>query len=112
MPLGGGGATAFIRGYLTSMTHEYTTSLSPDEALRRAKTFFTTRVPATGAFVEDESAGHMVLRGQGGEEIVIAVSPAPGGTAVRASTLLFDQQVKRFLSTLPAPSALVRGGTA
>ena len=28
--------------------------------------------------------------------------PRPGGTRVRASTLLFDQPVDRFLSTLPA----------
>ena len=33
----------------------------------------------------------LTLRGQGGEEIAIAVAPAPGGTRVRASTLLFDQ---------------------
>ncbi len=92
------------------MTHEYTTSLPPEEVLRRAKAFFATRVPATGAFLETESARHLVLRGQGGEEIVIAVAPAPGGgTAVRSSTLLFDQQVKRFFSTLPAPSVLVGG---
>jgi hypothetical protein len=31
------------------------------------------------------------------------VAPAPGGTKVRASTLLFDQPVDRFLSTLPPP---------
>jgi hypothetical protein len=29
------------------------------------------------------------------------VSQASGGTRVRASTLLFDQVVDRFLSTLP-----------
>lgn len=84
------------------MTHEYTTSVSPAEVLDRAKAFFRTRVPATGAFVEKESPAHVVLRGQGGEEIVFAVRSGDGGTLVRGSTLLFDQQVKRFLSTLPA----------
>ena len=44
-----------------------------------------------------------MLRGQGGEEIAIAVSPVPGGTKVRGSTLLFDQALDRFLSTLPTP---------
>ncbi len=95
------------------MMHEYTTSLPAEDVLRRAKAFFATRVPATGAFIEKESPRHIVLRGQGGEEIVIAVSPAAGGgTAVRGSTLLFDQQVKRFFSTLPLPSALMGGAAA
>jgi hypothetical protein len=83
------------------MIHETTTSLAPEEVLRRAKDFFAARVPATGCFVERESPRHLVLRGQGGEEIVIAVFPAEAGTAVRGSTLLFDQQVGRFFSTLP-----------
>jgi hypothetical protein len=82
------------------MTYETTTSLPPAEVLRRAKEFFANRVPATGAFVERESAGHVALRGQGGEEIVIAAAPAPGGSAVRGSTMLFDQSVRRFFSTL------------
>jgi hypothetical protein len=30
------------------------------------------------------------------------VSASPAGTRVRASTLLFDQPLDRFLSTLPA----------
>jgi hypothetical protein len=87
------------------MTYETATALAPDEVLRRAKEFFATRVPATGAFVERESASHLVLRGQGGEEIVVAVVAAPEGTRVRGSTLLFDQQLRRFYSTLPAPVA-------
>ena len=89
------------------MTYQETTSLPPDEVLRRAKEFFATRVPATGAFLERESARHVAFRGQGGEEIVLAVAPAPGGagTLVRGSTLLFDQQVRRFLSTLAEAAA-------
>lgn len=84
------------------MTHEVVTTLAPEEIVRRAKAFFATHVPATGAFVEAESARHVVLRGQGGEEIVIAVVPVAGASAVRGSTLMFDQQVKRFFTTLPA----------
>ena len=51
--------------------------------------------------MEREGPRHLVLRGQGGEEVVIAVFPGESGCAVRGSTLLFDQQVGRFLSTLP-----------
>ena len=87
------------------MIHETTTSLAPEEVLRRAREFFAERVPATGCFVERESPRHMVLRGQGGEEIVIAVFPGDAGCAVRGSTLLFDQQVGRFLATLPEAAA-------
>jgi hypothetical protein len=84
------------------MTHETNTVLDPAEVLRRAREFFLRRVPAMGAFVETESAGHIVLRGQGGEELVIAASAVAGGSAVRGSTLLFDQQLLRFFSTLEA----------
>lgn len=83
------------------MTHETVTALAPEDVVLRAKEFFLRRVPATGAFVEAESARHVVLRGQGGEEVVIAAVPAPAGSAVRGSTLFFDQQVLRFFSTLP-----------
>jgi hypothetical protein len=82
------------------MTHEMTTSLAPEEVLLRAKEFFANRVPATSAFVERESGGHVVLRGQGGEEIVIAAVRTAAGVTVRASTLLFDQALARFLGTL------------
>lgn len=83
------------------MTYDTVTPLAPDEVLRRAREFFLRRVPATGAFVEAESDRHLVLRGQGGEEVVIAAAPASAGTAVRGSSLLFGQQVARFFSTLP-----------
>lgn len=87
------------------MIHDTVTSLSAPEVLERATAFFRTRVPATGAFIETESPRHVVLRGQGGEELVIAVAATDGGTAVRGSTLMFDQQVKRFFSTLPPADA-------
>jgi hypothetical protein len=79
------------------------TSLPPAEVLARAKQFFAERVPHFAAYPEKEGATWLVLRGQGGEEIAIAAVPADGLTRVRASTLLFDQPVSRFLSTLPAP---------
>ena len=84
------------------MVFEKLTSLSPAEVLDRAEQFFGERVPTRAAFPEQRSEHHLSLRGQGGEEIAIAVRPAEGATRVRASTLLFDQQVDRFVSTLPA----------
>jgi hypothetical protein len=86
------------------MVYEVVTTLDGAEVLRRAKRFFAERVPMQAAFPEKEGPTFLTLRGQGGEEIAIAVMPAPAGTRVRASTLLFDQPVDRFLSTLPTPS--------
>jgi hypothetical protein len=84
------------------MVYEVVTALDAAEVLRRAKQFFTERVPMQAAFPEKEGPTWLTLRGQGGEEIALAVAPAPGGTRVRGSTLLFDQPLDRFLSTLPA----------
>ncbi len=83
------------------MVHEVSTSVGSDEVLGRAKRFFAERVPQYAAFPEREGAGWLLLRGQGGEEIAISASTVGAVTAVRASTLLFDQQVARFVSTLP-----------
>jgi hypothetical protein len=83
------------------MTHETETSLSGAEVLTRAKAFFADRVPASSAYPEKEGPTFLSLRGQGGEEISLAVAAAGTGTRVRASTLFFDQSVTRFLSTLP-----------
>ncbi len=86
------------------MTHEAVTTLSSAQVLACAKVFFTERVPNTAAFPEKEGPGFLTLRGQGGEEIALAVTAMPGGSRVRASTLFFDQAVERFLSTLPRPA--------
>ncbi|MCU0621392.1 MAG: hypothetical protein MUC69_07820 [Gemmatimonadales bacterium] len=83
------------------MVFERTTSLDVATVLARAKAFFAERVPHNAAFPEKEGPGWLVLRGQGGEEIAFAAVPADGGVRVRASTLLFDHAVDRFLTTLP-----------
>jgi hypothetical protein len=84
------------------MIHSTTVALQPEDVLTRAKHFFADRVPASSAFPEKEGPGFVVLRGQGGEEIVIrAVAGDGGSSTVRASTLFFDQALDRFLSTLP-----------
>ena len=83
------------------MIHETLTPLPPAEVLTRARQFFAERVPHQAAYPEREGPGFLTLRGQGGEEIALAVFPGEGATRIRASTLFFDQGVKRFLTTLP-----------
>ncbi|HEX5387236.1 MAG TPA: hypothetical protein VFW66_11080 [Gemmatimonadales bacterium] len=87
------------------MTYETMTTLLPAEVLRRAREFFAERVPLYAAYPEKEGPDYLVLRGQGGEEIAFAAIAGEAGTRVRGSTLLFDQVVDRFLSTLPAVDA-------
>jgi hypothetical protein len=41
------------------------------------------------------------MRGQGGEELVIAATPSSGHTLVTGSSYLFDAQISRFFATLP-----------
>ncbi len=84
------------------MIHTTTVGLPPGDVLERAKRFFAERVPHAAAFVEKEGPQFVVLRGQGGEEVVVRAWVDPAGkTLVRASTLFFDQALDRFLSTLP-----------
>ena len=87
---------------------EYRTSLSPAEALAEAKRFFARRNNIYSVFPEREGETFISFRGQGGEELIIGVAPADGGTLVTGSTYLFDMQLMRFLSTLP-PAAGVTG---
>jgi signal transduction histidine kinase len=84
---------------------EARTSLDATAVLAAARDFFSRQSGVYAAFVERESAGHVVLRGQGGEEIVVAAQPDDGVTSVTASTYLFDAQVARFLSSLPPAPA-------
>ena len=80
---------------------EMVTDASPDEVLAHAKTFFATRPKLYATFLDKEGPGFCSFRGQGGEEIVVAVRSAEGGgTQVTASSYLFEMQVSRFLSTL------------
>lgn len=88
------------------MIHESVTTLSAAEVIERARRFFAERVPANAAFPEKQGPTWIVLRGQGGEEISIAVASVDGVSKVRASTLLFDQAIGRFLSTLPAAATV------
>ena len=84
---------------------EYRTSLDPKNVLDAARSFFTRRNSLYAAFIEQEGPTHVTLRGQGGEELVIAASATPGGTLVTGSSYLFDAQIARFFSTLPPAQA-------
>lgn len=87
------------------MMHEMTTSLAPEAVLDRAEAFFAERVPQYGAFPEKRGPGYAVFRGQGGEEIAVAVFQEYEGVRVRASSLLHEQAIGRFFSTLPEKEA-------
>jgi len=102
---------------------EITTPLSGGEVLARAKSFFASRPSIYATFLDMEGPNHCSFRGQGSEEIVIGVTPAPDGkgTRVTGSSYLFDMQVARFFTTLPPfqleetllpPSATVEGASA
>jgi len=88
------------------MTHTTTVSLPPADVLARAQAFFAERVPNAAAYVEKSGPRFVVLRGQGGEEVVFSAWDDGGVTRVRASTLFFDQAVDRFFSTLPLAGAV------
>ena len=83
------------------MVFETTTTLSGQDVIASAKKFLAERLPQYAAYPEKEGPAYLVLRGQGGEEIALAILSSDAGVRVRASTLLFDQQVDRFLATLP-----------
>ena len=87
------------------MVHETLTSLDPQTVLAQARAFFAERVPHQAAYPEKVGPSWMTLRGQGGEEIAFSTIVEGNATRVRASTLLFDQPLGRFLSTLPPAEA-------
>ena len=71
-----------------------------------ASRFFTRRSGVYATFIEKQGPSHLVLRGQGGEELVIAARGTDAGTAVTGSTYMFDQQLARFLDALPPASPM------
>jgi hypothetical protein len=83
------------------------TTLSPADVLAAAKDFFAQRSGIYSAFPERAGPTYLTLRGLGGEEIAIGVAASGGDTTVSASSYMFDQQVARFLSSLPPASEAV-----
>lgn len=80
---------------------ERLTSLPVADVLASAARHFTRRSGVYAAFIEKQGPSHLALRGQGGEELVIAARVTDAGTVVSGSTYMFDQQVARFLDSLP-----------
>ena len=80
---------------------EARTTLAPDAVIAAAKEFFSRRNTIYAAFLERQGPTYVSFRGQGGEELIIGVAPVEGGTRVTGSTYIFDQQLARFLGTLP-----------
>lgn len=80
---------------------ETNTSLDGASVLSAATEYFATRNGIYAAFVEKVGPTYVAMRGQGGEEVIFGVAAIPGGTRVTGSSYLFDQQIARFLSTLP-----------
>lgn len=80
---------------------ERLTSLSVPDVLVSAEMFFSRLNGIYTAFVEKRGSTYIVMRGQGNEEVVVAAAVANTGTLVSASTYFFDQQVTRFLDSLP-----------
>ncbi len=80
---------------------EASTTLSPAEVISAAKRFFSRRNGIYAAFLEREGPAHVTFRGQGGEELVIAAVQVEGESRITASSYLFDQQIARFLASLP-----------
>ncbi len=78
------------------------TSLSVPQVLDAAVAFFSRSGGVYSAFLETRGPTHVVLRGQGGEEIAIGANALEGGCSVSGSSYLYDQQVARFLDSLPA----------
>lgn len=85
---------------------ERLTSLPIADVIAMAARFFTRRSGVYATFIEKQGPSHLVLRGQGGEELVIAARLTDAGTSVSGSTYMFDQQVARFLDSLPAAPAV------
>lgn len=80
---------------------EIETALSGSDVLVAARRFFSLHLNIYSAFPEKEGATFIAFRGQGGEELLIGVEDRAGATRVTGSSYLFDQQIARFLATLP-----------
>ncbi|MDB4914501.1 MAG: hypothetical protein JWM95_2145 [Gemmatimonadetes bacterium] len=89
-----------------STLQEFQTTLSSADVLARARKFFARRNSIYAAFLEQDGPAHVTFRGQGGEEIVIGAMERDGSTLVTGSSYIFDMQIARFFTTLPAIEAV------
>jgi hypothetical protein len=79
------------------------TSMPPADVIAAAKQFFARYNSIYTAFVDMEGPDFVSMRGAGNEEVIIAATPRDGATFVTGSTYYYDQQLARFLASLPAP---------
>jgi len=79
------------------------TSMPPADVIAAAKEFFARYNTVYTAFVDMEGPDFVSMRGAGNEEVIVAATPKNGATFVTGSTYYFDQQLARFLASLPAP---------
>lgn len=84
-----------------------TTSLPVSDVLDRAVRFFARGGGVYTAYVEKRGPSHVVLRGQGNEELVIGAHATAAGTMVSGASYLFDQQIALFLNSLPLAPVIV-----
>ena len=97
-----------MRHHQSSRTlQQHRTSMRVPEVLASAKAFFAHRSGIYAAFLEKQGPTWISLRGQGGEEIVVAAHDEAGSTSVTASSYMFDAQVAQFLSSLPPAASAV-----
>lgn len=88
------------------LVQEVVTDFSAAEVVRMARDYFTTRFSQYSAFVQEESASHIVLGFDTGE-VVIGTVQEDGRTKVRGSTSRVHHELSQFLATL-APAEEVR----
>ena len=91
---------------------ERITSLPIAEVIALASRYFSRRSGVYATFIEKEGPSHLVLRGLGGEELVIAARLTDAGTVVSGGTYMFDQQLARFLDALPPASTIPESDVA
>ena len=83
------------------MTREILVSLSPEEVLNAAKTFFISAESGySGTLVEEGEnfARFQTFRGN----LAVNASPEDGATRVRVSTLRYHESIAKFLLRLQA----------
>lgn len=90
----------------TRQLQERVTSLAVSSVLDEATAFFARGGGIYTAFLEKRGPSHVAMRGQGGEELVVAARAVPEGTMVSGSSYLFDQQIAAFLDSLPVAQPL------
>ncbi len=90
----------------TRQLQERLTSLAVSSVLDEATQFFARGGGIYTAFLEKRGPSHVAMRGQGGEELVVAARAVPEGTMVSGSSYLFDQQIAAFLDSLPVAQPL------